>query len=147
MDDLDRRIINNLQDGFPLGDRPYQEVAAGLGTSEERLIERVRSMLADGRLSRFGPLYNVEMMGGSFSLCAMSVPVERFAEVAEQVNSLPQVAHNYERDHQFNMWFVLATESMDGIAEVVAELEKSTGLPVYEFPKLDEYYVGLRFNV
>ncbi len=147
MDDLDRRIINNLQGGFPLEDRPFRVAAARLDISEERLIERVRAMLADGRLSRFGPLYNVEMMGGSFSLCAMRVPVERFEEVAEQVNSLPQVAHNYERDHPFNMWFVLATESMDGIAEVVAELERSTELPVYEFPKLDEYYVGLRFNV
>lgn len=147
MDDLDRRIINNLQGGFPLEDRPFRIAAARLDISEERLIERVRAMLADGRLSRFGPLYNVELMGGSFSLCAMKVPVERFEEVAEQVNSLPQVAHNYQRDHQFNMWFVLATESMDGVAEVVAELERSTGLPVYEFPKLDEYYVGLRFNV
>jgi len=147
MDELDRRIINNLQGGFPLSDRPYRDAAAALETSESELIERLVGMLDDGRLSRFGPLFNVEKMGGSFSLCAMRVPEDRFDDVTGQVNSLPQVAHNYARDHEFNMWFVLATESKEGIAEAVSEIEHATGLEVYEFPKLEEYYVGLRFDV
>lgn len=147
MDNLDRSIINNLQGGFPLSERPYLEVADKLDISEETLVERIQAMLEDGRLSRFGPLYNIEKMGGSFSLCAMRVPGERFEQVADQVNLLPQVAHNYERDNEFNMWFVLATESQEGIAEVVDEIERETGLKVYEFPKLEEFYVGLRFDV
>ena len=147
MDDLDRRIINNLQGGFPLSDRPFSDAAAELGASEDQLMERIGTMLKDGRLSRFGPLFNVEKMGGSFSLCAMRVPGDRFEELVDQVNSLPQVAHNYERDHAFNMWFVLATESKEGIAEAVREIKHATGLEVYEFPKLEEFYVGLRFDV
>ena len=147
MDELDRRIINNLQGGFPVSDRPYREAAGTLGVDETQLIERLGTMLEDRRLSRFGPMFNVEKMGGSFCLCAMSVPADRFDQVTEQVNAFPQVAHNYERDHQFNMWFVLATEAKEGIAEAVAGIEAATGLEVFEFPKLEEYFVGLRFDV
>lgn len=147
MDDLDRSIINQLQGGFGLCDRPFGDAAEGLGTSEEVLIDRLQGMLEDGRLSRFGPLFNVERMGGRFCLCAMKVPGDRFDDVADSVNALPQVAHNYEREHEFNMWFVLATETEAGIAAAAAEIERQTGLPVYRFPKLEEYYVGLRFDV
>lgn len=147
MDDLDRRIINNLQGGFPLSEKPFEDVAATLKVDEGQLIDRLQAMLSDGRLSRFGPLFNVEKMGGSFCLCAMRVPADRFDEVAERVNQLSQVAHNYERTHEFNMWFVLATETKDGIGEAVVEIERATGLEVFQFPKLEEYYVGLRFDV
>ncbi len=147
VDNLDRSIINGMQGGLPLCDHPYEEMAARLDCTEDELISRLQAMLEDGRLSRFGPLFNVEKMGGSFTLCAMCVPAVRFEEVAEQVNSWPQVAHNYERDHRFNMWFVVATESRQGIAEAVAGIEEKTALPVYEFPKLEEYYIGLHFNV
>ena len=99
------------------------------------------------RLSRFGPLFNIEKMGGQFCLCAMKVPADRFDEVVDRVNALPQVAHNYERDHELNMWFVLATESEDGIAQAAAEIEQATGIEVYRFPKLEEFYVGLKFDV
>ena len=147
VDNLDRSIINEMQGGFPLSDRPYMEMAARLNATEDELISRLQAMLEDGRLSRFGPLFNADRMGGSFTLCAMCVPAERFEEVAAQVNSCPQVAHNYEREHRFNLWFVLATESRRGIAETVADIQEKTALPVYEFPKLEEYYIGLHFNV
>lgn len=147
MDNLDRNIINRLQGGLPLCDRPYRQVAEQLETTESELITRLQAMIDDGRLSRFGPLYNVEGMGGSFVLCAMCVPSETFDEVADQVNSLPQVAHNYQRSHRLNMWFVLATESAEEISSTVHTIQKKTGLPVYQFPKLHEYYVGLQFAV
>ena len=147
MDNLDRDIINSLQGGFPICDRPYQQVAQQLETTETELIARLQAMIDDGRLSRFGPLYNVEKMGGSFVLCAMSVPTEVFDEVADRVNALPQVAHNYQRSHRLNMWFVLATESAEEISSVVDTIQQETGLDVYQFPKLDEYYIGLQLAV
>jgi len=147
MDNLDRAIINGLQGGLPLCERPYLEIAAQFGTSEDELLLRLQNMLDDGRLSRFGPLFNVERMGGSFVLCAMQVPTPSFEEVSAQICALPQVAHNYERNHRLNMWFVLATESPQEIADAVARIEETTGLAVYEFPKLEEFFVGLRFEV
>ena len=123
MDSLDRRIINELQIGFPVCDRPFKEVAQDLGATESELITRLRCMLDDGLLTRFGPLFNVEEMGGAVTLCAMQVPQPRFDEVAEKVNAYPQVAHNYQRDHEMNMWFVLATETPDELEVTIKNIE------------------------
>ena len=101
-------------------------------------------MLASGVATRFGPMYNADRLGGAFCLCAMAVPAERFDEVAATVNAMPEVAHNYERNHALNMWFVLATETEDGIADAVKAIEDATALPVLEFPKLEEYFIGFR---
>jgi DNA-binding Lrp family transcriptional regulator len=147
MDELDRRIINNLQGGFPVSERPFQEAAQKLDTTESELITRVRCMLDDGLLTRFGPMYHAEQMGGALSLCAMKVPAESFDEVAEQVNAFPEVAHNYQRDHEMNMWFVLATETPEQIYECLQRIEKTTGIPVFNLPKQEEFYVGLHFTV
>lgn len=146
MDDLDRRIVNRLQGGFPLSDRPYREVAESLGATEAQIIERLQEMLDTGMLSRFGPMYHAEKMGGGLSLCAMSVPGEAFDETADKVNAFPQVAHNYARDHKLNMWFVLATESPAEIPASIEAIEQATGLEVYDMPKLDEYFIGLRLE-
>ncbi|MBL8700226.1 MAG: AsnC family transcriptional regulator [Alphaproteobacteria bacterium] len=144
MDDLDRRIVNRLQDGFPVAERPFAEVADSLAIDETTLIARVQALLADGTLSRFGPMFDAERLGGAFCLCAMQVPEERFEEVAATVNALPAVAHNYARAHALNMWFVLATERPAGIDEAVAEIERATGLAVHAMPKEAEYFIGLR---
>jgi DNA-binding Lrp family transcriptional regulator len=147
MDELDRRIINRLQGGFPVCERPFQEAAEQLDTTESELITRIRCMLDDGLLTRFGPMYHAENMGGAVSLCAMKVPAESFDEVAEQVNAFPEVAHNYQRDHEMNMWFVLATESPGQLDECLQKIETTTGIPVFNLPKKEEFYVGLHFKV
>lgn len=145
MDDTDRAIVNALQGGFPICERPYLAVADQLGLAEEELIARLEKLLADKTLSRFGPLYNADRMGGAFTLAAMSVPEERYDGVAEQINALPQVAHNYRREHRLNMWFVLATDTREGIAAAIREIEHMTGLPVFNFPKEEEFFLELRF--
>jgi DNA-binding Lrp family transcriptional regulator len=146
MDALDRVIINSLQGGFPLSERPYADAAARLGTSEDELIRRIDALLESGMLTRFGPMYNAERLGGALTLAAMQVPPADFERVAIRVNAHPEVAHNYARDHAFNMWFVLATERPEQIDAVIAEIERETGLQVYNMPKLEEFFVGLRFE-
>ena len=147
MDAINRAIINTLQLGFPISERPYKEAAQSLGIDERELIQRLQTMLADKRLSRFGPLYHAERMGGGLSLCARAVPEEDIDKVAEQVNSFPEVAHNYARDHDLNMWFVLATETPQRIDEVLKEIQTRTCCPVYNMPKKQEFFVGLHFEV
>ena len=147
MDEVDSAIVNSLQGGFPLAERPFAVVAAELGLVEEDLIARVRKLLEARVLTRFGPMYQVERMGGAFSLAAMRVPPADFDRVAEIVNALPEVAHNYEREHEYNMWFVLATEQPEGIARAIARIERETGLPVLNFPKLREYFVEFALEV
>ena len=144
MDDLDRAIINSLQGGFPVCDRPFVEVAAQLHTTEQELISRIDSLLKRGILSRFGPMYHAERMGGSLSLAAMKIPESDFERVTEIVNAMPQVAHNYARDHALSMWFVLATETPQEHAAALEKIGRETGYPVYDMPKIREYFIGLR---
>jgi len=120
MDDLDRAIVNALQDGFPLSERPFLDSANALDTSEQDLIARIARMIEDGTLTRFGPLYHAERAGGAFTLAAMQVPAADYERVAAAVNALPEVAHNYAREHALNMWFVLGTEAPEGIAAAIA---------------------------
>jgi DNA-binding Lrp family transcriptional regulator len=144
MDDIDRALVNGLQGGFPLCQRPYAAVAKRFDLQEEELLRRIERLLADGTLTRFGPMFDAERLGGAFSLCAMSVPAADFERVAALVNAHPEVAHNYEREHRFNMWFVLATVSRAEIDRVIAAIEAETGCPVLNLPREAEYFVELR---
>lgn len=146
MDAVDRAILNAMQGEFPLSDRPFLPVAEKLGLSETELIDRLSRLREEGVLSRFGPMFHADRMGGRFTLAAMSLPADDFERVAELVNALPEVAHNYEREHALNMWFVLATETPEGIAEAILRIERETGYPVYPMPKEREYFVGLRLQ-
>jgi DNA-binding Lrp family transcriptional regulator len=147
MNDLERAIVNGLQGGFPICERPFLAAAERLGIGEEELLEGLRGLLDRGVLSRFGPLYHAERMGGSLTLAAMKVPAEDFERVAEQVNAFPEVAHNYARDHALNLWFVVATDQPERKDETIRAIEAATGLPVYDMPKIAEYFVGLRLEV
>jgi siroheme decarboxylase len=146
MDDIDRLIINTLQDGFPICDSPYQQVAVQLGLTEQELIDRLQALLDNGTLTRFGPLYHAELMGGALTLAAVNVPPERFAEVTGIINAFPEVAHNYARNHALNMWFVIATETPEQIQQTITAIEQQTGLKVYNMPKINEYFVGLKLE-
>ncbi len=144
LDAVDRQIIDKLQGDFPLCERPYAEAAERLGIGEDELLARLQRLLDARVLTRFGPMVQIERMGGAFVLAALKVPEARYDEVTAQVNALPQVAHNYRREHALNMWFVLATETPAGIAEAIARIERDTGLPVFAFPKEREYFVEMK---
>lgn len=147
MDAIDRAIINNFQGGFPICEHPYREAARELGIDEQTLIARLEQLTEQGLLSRFGPLYHAEKLGGAQTLAAMKIPPEQFERVVEQVNAHPEVAHNYERENEFNMWFVLATEKPEKITRIIQDIEHETGYPVYNMPKLHEFYIGLKFEL
>jgi DNA-binding Lrp family transcriptional regulator len=147
MDATDKLIINSLQGGFPVCERPFAAVATDLGIDEQDLIDRIGAMTEDGVLSRFGPLYHAERLGGAQTLAAMEVPDSRFDTVAEQVNAHPEVAHNYARAHALNMWFVIASDDPAAIERVIRAIEAETGLAVYNMPKEEEFFIGLRFTL
>lgn len=144
VDARDARLIDRLHGDLPLADHPFAVVGAELGMDEDEVLERLRRLLSQGVLTRMGPLYHIERAGGKFVLAALEVPEERFDEVAALVNALPEVAHNYRREHAFNMWFVVATESAAQCDAALAVIAQATGLKVHAFPKEREYFVGLR---
>lgn len=144
LDDTDRAILNRMQDDLPLTSHPYATVAAELGISETDLLSRLSRMKETRVITRFGPFFDAAAMGGAFCLCAMAVPLEDFETVLTKVNAHPEVAHNYERTHRLNMWFVLATETPEGIAATAEAIERETGVTVLQFPKLQEFFIGFR---
>jgi siroheme decarboxylase len=144
LDAVDRLIIDKLQGDFPICDEPYAAAATHFGISGEELLARLQRLLDDKVLTRFGPMVQVERMGGAFVLAALQVPEARYDEVTALVNALPQVAHNYRREHALNMWFVLATETPQGISDAIVTIERDTGLPVFAFPKEREYFVEMK---
>ena len=146
MDQIDRDIINGLHGGLAMCERPYLEAAQRLGLEEDALIARLSRMLEQGVLTRVGPLYQIERMGGAFTLAALHAPLDEYESVAQRVNALPQIAHNYARDHELNMWFVIATETPGEIDEVIERIEQQTGCSVFNFPKSREYFVELKLT-
>lgn len=147
MDAIDTAIVNSLQGGFPICPEPYAQVAEQLGITVDDLLQRLQTLLDSQVLTRFGPMYQVERMGGAFVLAAMQVPEDQYNTVTAQVNAFAEVAHNYRREHRLNMWFVLATAAPEGIASTVRAIEVATGLPVYPFPKEKEYFVEMKLQV
>ena len=143
MDELSRQFINRYQGGFPIEEQPFASAATELGTDAATLVSMARELLDDGVLSRFGPLYDASCMGGSLTLAALSVPEARFDEVTSLVNDMPEVAHNYQREHALNMWFVIATETPELLQQAIDRIEQTANLPVYNFPKLQTFYLGL----
>ena len=144
IDDIDRQILNRLQEGFPIVPEPYRAVATELGITEADLLDRLAQMKEARVITRFGPFFDAKAMGGEFCLCAMAVPEDEFETVMTKVNAHPEVAHNYERSHRLNMWFVLATETAAEIQTVAASLERETGHKVLCFPKLQEFFIGFK---
>lgn len=144
--ELDRRLINAFQGGFPVCERPFQVAAESLGLDEKTLIDRIDALLRAGVLTRFGPLFNADRMGGINVLAAMSVPAAEFENVAEFVNVQPEIAHNYRREHALNLWFVGAAETPEKVEAAFAYIESMTGFLVYRFPKEREFFVELKLE-
>jgi len=144
---LDKQLINLLQRGVPIEERPFLEIAQQLGSTEEAVIVHLNKLMTSKVLTRFGPMFDAACLGGAFTLAALSVPEQRFEEVAKQVNSFEEVAHNYRRTHHFNMWFVVGTESAAEINQVINQIEQKTSLSVLNTPKLEEFYVQLYLPV
>tara|TARA_B110001454_G_C12534829_1_gene356812 strand:- start:228 stop:719 length:492 start_codon:yes stop_codon:yes gene_type:complete len=152
LSNLDKNLINLLQKGLPVCERPFAEIAdtlnaKGIEISEQEIVTHLQALRESKILTRFGPMFDAACLGGAFTLAALAVPEEDFEKVTEQVNSFEQIAHNYRRDHTFNMWFVIATESQAEIDQVINAIEEKTQLPVLNTPKLEEFYVGLYLPV
>lgn len=147
MDELDHAIINHLQGDLPVCERPYLEAAQRVGITEDALLARLSRLLENGILTRIGPMFQIERMGGAFTLAALHAPDSKFDVVAAKVNALPEVAHNYARTHNLNMWFVIATETPAEIDRVISRIEDDTGCDVLNFPKSREYFVELKLKI
>jgi DNA-binding Lrp family transcriptional regulator len=146
---LEKQLLNNYQQGMPLVSEPYAQMAEeltqkGLSVTEQDVIHCLRTLKDKGMISRIGPVFKPKRLGGS-TLAALAVPTERMDEVAQMVSHFSQVNHNYEREHQFNLWFVITAESQQEVLQVLAKIEQKTGLKVLNLPMEQDYHIDLGF--
>ena len=125
LDETDRRLLNLLQQEFPLSVRPYEKIGQRLSISEEEVLQRVAAMRASGLIRRIGGVIDSRSLGFYSTLCALSVPEEKVHQVAEIINLIPGVTHNYLRDHKLNIWFTLTASSRDETRQILSDLEQT----------------------
>ncbi|WP_137291323.1 siroheme decarboxylase subunit beta [Natronorubrum halophilum] len=146
IDDVDAVLIDGYQSGVPIEERPFRGIGSALGTDEADALERVRRLHEAGIVRRFGAVLNPPVIGSS-TLAAVQAPADRFDEVAAVINEYRQVNHNYARDHEWNMWFVVTAGSRETREKILAEIERRTGCAVLDLPMLTDYYIDLEFPV
>ncbi|WP_258360554.1 AsnC family transcriptional regulator [Moorella sulfitireducens] len=147
MDSLDRRLLNMIQEDFPLTEEPYAELGRRLGLKEAEILERLAKLKEKGIIRRIGAVFDLRRLGYTGTLCAMKVPEGRLSEVAAVVNSFPGVTHNYLREDAYNMWFTLIGPCRRHLEKVIANIETMTGLPVLELPAEKSYKIRVNFNL
>ncbi len=141
---LEKRMLNVWQKGLPLTPRPFAEMARRLGVSEALVIRLLERLQAEGVISRVGPVFAPRRVGVS-TLAAMAVPEHALESVAALVNGYPEVNHNYEREHEFNLWFVVTAPDETRLRAVLADMEERSGYPVLDLPLEAQYHIDLGF--
>lgn len=141
---LERRLLNDFQDGFPLTPRPFQTIAERVGSTENDVMRTLQQLQSQRLISRVGPVFRPNRVGAS-TLAAMEVPMERLEEVADIVSSYGEVNHNYEREHRLNLWFVVTAADRESLNQVLKEIEAASGLEVIDLPMIEDFYINLGF--
>ncbi len=146
LNSLEKRVLNEYQHNMPLCEQPYLEMAGQLGVSESSLLQTLQKLKTLGAISRVGAVFRPNRIGVS-TLAAMQVPEEKMQQVAELVNSYQEVNHNYEREHDFNMWFVVVATDQQQLDAVLQSIEKKSGYKVMSLPMLKDFHIDLGFDL
>lgn len=144
--DLARRIVDGYQQDFPLEPRPFAAMAEALGVAEAEVIAALEGLAGQGALSRIGAIVPPNRVGAS-TLAAMAVPPDRLEAVADLVSRHEAVNHNYEREHAFNLWFVVTAPDRTAVEAALREINAATGLAVLDLPLEEAYHIDLGFKV
>lgn len=140
------RLIDACQRDFPLTSRPFRDVGDALGVTEDEVLALVQDLQAGGAVGRVGAVVSPHTIGTS-TLAAMAVPAERLDAVAALVSGCPEVNHNYEREHELNLWFVVTAADADALAAVLCDIEARAGLAVIDLPLIEAFHIDLGFPI
>lgn len=146
MTDLEFRLLNDWQRGFPLVTRPYAELARRLDCEESQVITTLAELKGRGYISRIGAVFRPHVLGHS-TLAAVACPPERLEAVARLIDAYPEVNHNYEREHRYNLWFVVTAPTPGQVAGTLADIERDTGLKPLDLPMRADYHIDLGFSL
>ena len=146
MEVLFKKLLNDFQRNFPLEPTPFTKIARCLNTSPETVLNALKELQDKGAVSRVGPVFRPNTVGAS-TLAAIAVPAEKLEMVAATVTEFPQVNHNYEREHHYNLWFVVTAENSAALAETLSQIQLKTGYRVLSLPLVKDYYIDLGFRM
>ena len=145
-DTFEFRLLNEFQRDFPLCPAPFAELAAKLGVAERVVLSGLEKLRREGKISRVGAVFAPKRIGAS-TLAAMAVPPEKLEVVAAAVNRFPEVNHNYEREHHYNLWFVVTAGSEGRLQATLGAIEKAAGYPLLALPLVEEFHIDLGFSL
>ena len=142
----EQHLLNDFQNSFPLTSRPFAVLGQQLGISEDEVIQLLKELQEQGAISRVGPVFKPNRVGVS-TLAAMAIPQSELVEVAQIINDYPEVNHNYERDHHYNLWFVLTAPEAQHLQNVINSIEHETGYQLMDLPMIEDYFIDLGFTI
>lgn len=143
---IEQRLLNEYQHDFPLVKRPFLVIGDQLGIAEDEVIERLGNLSARGAVGRVGPVFSPGCIGAS-TLAALAVPPEQLDEMAHWINALPEVNHNYEREHVYNLWFVVAAPDQTWLDAVLQKISQHSGYPMLILPLVERFHIDLGFDL
>jgi len=146
LNQLQEKLLNNFQKNFPISPTPYADIANSLGITETEVLEALNELKTNGIISRIGPVFRPHRLGTS-TLVTMAIPQAKLEEVANYISSLQEINHNYEREHYFNLWFVITATTEEHLQTVLTNIEQNTGFKVLSLPMLEGYYIDLGFKL
>lgn len=143
---LEKHLLNDFQQNFPLDAQPFARIAQQFGYDEQTVIDTYRALKNNGVVSRIGPVFRANRVGAS-TLAAMAVAAENLEKVAAQISHYNEVNHNYQREHHFNLWFVVTARDQNHLQQVLKDMESETELPIMSLPMLDDFFIDLGFEL
>lgn len=147
MDDLDRRLVDAAQHGFPVAARPFAALAQRLATTEADVLARVRRLHEAGVIREVGPVFDLRKLGYTSTLCAARVREDCIESVGAMVSGFGEVTHNYLRDDALNMWFTLIAPSSERIDAILERIRAQEGVDeVFSLPAEKTYKINVRFD-
>ncbi len=143
---LEQTLLNDFQHNFPMTAQPFNDIAERLGVELDQVLDVYKKLEANGTISRIGPVIKPNIIGSSL-LAALSVPEDRLFEVANMVNNYAEVNHNYERENEFNLWFVITAKDKTRLEFILDEIQNETACPLLRLPLEDAYHIDLGFEL
>lgn len=143
---LHKQLLNDFQRDFPLTERPFQAIADRLGVTEEEVLSAFNALNDQHFISRIGPVIPPNHIGVS-TLVAMAVPENELQAVADKISAYAEVNHNYEREHRFNLWFVLIASDDRHLQSVIEDIEQETTYKTMQLPLLNDFFIDLGFKL
>lgn len=146
LSEQDRRLLNSVQHDFPLTAEPFKLLAQELDMPETEILQRLQELEAQQAISRFGAVFDHDRSGAS-TLAALAVPEASLEEVAAFINDFSEVNHNYQREHDYNLWFVVNAAEEQGVARVLAAITERYPFPLLDLPMVKGYHIDLGFPI